>query len=307
MNKAFLLPIIAIALVLSSCEKQEEIDQKVIDPILPTMDHISFSVDDNTLNFSTLDDYDLMLDYMSKLNKSLYPRFEEFVNIQSYRLYCSETGNEFPIDSELFLTLLNSEKSIIVGGHKFQYDFVEETVSVEDYYEGNQKSTPQVFSWAQDVVDIVFFNGPVSAQKGALISYCGTSTTSTSWSVTNSTVTAKIKNNKIPLYNELKANIDMSPNRSGIFIWVGVGSHGSMPPECVSYYETKKSCGEGMNGHDDGYYWERTTHIYGPSSKRLDGYDAWAQFLSTDEYQTPNETYTTILHKTCDVGAISCD
>jgi hypothetical protein len=61
MNKAISIAILAIAFIITSCEKQDDNIQDNVS-LLPSLNHINFSVDDNTLNFFTISDYDSILD-----------------------------------------------------------------------------------------------------------------------------------------------------------------------------------------------------------------------------------------------------
>ncbi|MEZ5070007.1 MAG: hypothetical protein R2751_03305 [Bacteroidales bacterium] len=295
----FLVPLGLLFLI--SCEKQE--NDITFSSSLPDYSYISFENIDGTLSFQTLDDLQLMLKYLSDENRQFQRDFESAIGFQSFRLYCEETDTTLPNTSEL-LTLLDPTKRIVVEGYILEYNFKDETVIVSS--QSNIKSTPQEISWDDDVIGIVFNKGNLKDTKD--FTPCSSQSTTTTWSVTNSTITATLKYNNIPLAYALKAEIAMSPNRQGIYLWLGFGNDSSLPSGYECYYETKKTCVADPSGHSDGYYWDRSVHIYGPSTtNRLDGYNAWVQYSSVDEYQVPTVTQTTTLHLVDHLSDISCD
>lgn len=256
--------------------------------------------------FQSLQDLDSMLMFISHLEPDLFAEFEDYLKIKSYRALCQRLDVKPPIYSEL-LCLLNEEKMIVVDGFRFEYNFQNEEVTVAEFSDGSLKSTPRTLSWDEDVINVVFYNAPLKSVTG--FTACSSDDTEGDpWDLTNTTVTTKLEYNNTPLAYALKATIDMSPNRVGVFLWVGFGDDSSMPSGCESYYQKRYSCVEDPTGHNDGYYWSQSVNIYGPSTTdRLDGYDGWAQFAYYDEYVVPTDEDSQILHLSDHVGDITCD
>lgn len=298
--------IIIFLLGILSCEKEVESELEVINPLFKSTDVINYSIDDNVMIFESLDDLESMLIFVSQLDPSLFEEFEEYLNIKSFRSHCQRIDIKPPIYSEL-LCLLNEEKMIVVDGYRFEYDFTNEEVTVAKFLDGVLKSTPRTLSWDEDIVNIVF-NGAALKSVTGFTACSNKSTEGDDWELTNTTVNTQLKYNNIPLAYALKAIINMSPNRTGVYLWVGIGDDTSMPTGCETYYQTRNTCTADPEGHVEGYYWERNLNIHGPSTTvRLDGYDAWAQYSYVDEYVVPNDEDSYILHLSDHVSDISCD
>ena len=304
MKKLLVLPII-ILFAFISCEKQEEAVPDLTSSDLPSLDYISVSLDNNTLVFQTLGDFEAMFNYLNNLDPSRYADFEEFINIFSLGKSCKISGQEFPTDDEVALSLLNSAGSIIIQNYKFTYDFSNETIEVEDILLTNPMSKVVKYSFNEEVFDIVFNNAPRTVTKGTLITFCSTSSTQNTWHLTNCDVEIMLKYNNVPGFYKLKASIDESPSRSGVYIYLWIGNY--LPTGYDTYWQTRKLCSSGPNGSTGGYGGSYSLNIYSSVVNRLDAYDAYADFLASDEYVAPPQTYQGILHLTCDVGSITCD
>jgi len=304
MKKYLVLPLIVL-FTLVSCEKQDDAHQDLKLSDLSSLDYINLSLDNNTLVFKTLGDFEEMFNYMNNLDPSLYPEFEKFINIYSLGKSCQVSGQVLPTDDEVALSLLNSDGSLIIQNFKFTYDFENEILEVEDISSPTQLSKAVQYSFDEEVFDIVFNSAPRSATKSVLITFCSTKSTQNTWHLTNCDVEIKLKYNNVPGFYKLKASIDESPSRSGVYIYLWIGNY--LPPGYDTYWQSRKLCSSGPNGATGGYGGSYSLNIYSSVVNRLDAYDAYADFLASDEYVAPPQTYKGILHLTCDVGSITCD
>ncbi|MDF1572794.1 MAG: hypothetical protein P1P82_14390 [Bacteroidales bacterium] len=281
-----------VLIILSSCEKEILESTEQIQKPLPQFDAINFSIDDNVLNFETLDDYSNMLEYLYNLGYHRFPDFEEQIGFNSLRTHLNQTKDNSQIESEYMLTLLNPEYSIIVGGYKLTYSIESEEIAVKNLY---LKSADQLFSWDDDVDDILFHNGV----KKNVASACPSNRISEAWSATNTDIEAFIDYNNIPLFYELKAKITKTRWRPGVDILVEVGRNelGSSYPTYYAWLSdgyTKEFNG-GVDEEPDGGI-SATVSI---DDNKLTAYSCYARFTSWDEYQTPSVVVTEWVYMGC--------
>lgn len=208
------------------------------------------------------------------------------------------------------MALLNPENSIIVGGYKFFYDFENETVNVEDLRSYSLKTaSKEEYSWDEDVVDIVFFDGSRASLKGTLAKACKSrKKQQIEYYSQNTTVTMKVDYNKIPMANNLKAKVTKTLFRPGIHLYVACGDD-NMPTGYESDYQYKNNndCHDCESDSDDGYGSSIHVDLYGPASKRLFAYRGYGEFIITDEYNQPSDIDIYYLVHTCSAGSLTCD
>lgn len=134
-----------------------------------------FAVENNTLIFSSEEDFQKAIDFLNTLNlKDLYIwdsycGFNSLLNSSNF-----ECVKENP--DKLFASLLNEDSEIIVGDYKFSLDFDKENVRV-DYYMKNKvntglsKSTDMefgVYNFEDDIFTIL-----ENENKDTKATYCG--------------------------------------------------------------------------------------------------------------------------------------
>ena len=304
MKKAIPITMLAIALIIISCEKQDEIIQDNVS-LLPSLNHINFSVDDNTLNFFTISDYDSILSYLEKLPESEYPAFEEYVNIKSLRKDCDEKGIKYPVDNEYMLTLLNSDRSIVIGGYHFHYLIEEELIEVTGINEFAEFTETRIYSWDQDVCDIIFYNGSSD------LKYTGTNCPGGAegedphtWTATNTTIEAKIDWDNIPFFYEFKINISKTWSRPGVEIYAWVGRY-HLGDNYPTFYHVKNGvCNEVHSGYTGG---PDNSYKISMIKAKLDAFYCYARFTSYDYYLQPEVIYTEWGYLDCQRNDILCD
>jgi len=212
-------------------------------------------------------------------------------------------GTDFPIDNEYMLTLLNPQYSIIIDEYRFQFIIINKVVEVEDLSFERHSDGIQSFSWEQDVVDIVFFNGsPVL--KGTMSACPGDADWYTWTASNNTTIDARLDYDNIPLFYELKAKITKTAFRPGVQIYVGVGASylGSSYP---TYYDKKSGGCYQFYGDQDGG--ESSSYIISIVKSRLEAYYSYARFTSYDYYVLPEVWEPQWAYLACHRDDISCD
>lgn len=305
--------LILIICTLISCKKDEFINhqdesmfriEEVKDSQFPSMNEISFTIDNNILNFETLEDYQLMLDYMCKIQEYDYEKFEEHLAFHSYRKEYQVKGKELPsIDVETFV-LLNPEGSIIIEGHKFILNFYTEEIEVSEITEMGLKSLQREFDWNESVLDILFNDGQDSNLKSAAgITHCNGDQAYDEWEVGSSDVTIRLWYNNFPLAYKLKAKISQSPNFGGLDLYMDTYSYDPVR------WQDKNNC----NTRDwvnpmEGSGPSLSHTFYSSATKRLDAFDAKVFFSATYDgvppYYDYEGGYGTI---DCDVDELTCN
>lgn len=253
--------------------------EEVVDSQFPSMNEISFTIDDNILSFETLEDYQLMLDYMCEIQEYEYEKFEEFLSFHSYRKEYQVKGKELPsTDVETFV-LLNPEGSIIIEGHKFTLNFYTEEIEVDEITEMGLKSLQREFYWNESVLDILFNDGQDSNLKSAAsFTPCSDTDTEMSgvWEVYSSDVTVRLWYNDFPLAYKLKAKISQSPDFGGLDLLMDTYSYDPVR------WQNKNSCWtENWVNPKEGYGPSLSYTFYYSATKRLDAFDATVFFSAT--------------------------
>lgn len=300
--------ILSVLFVITSCEKNQEIEQKISDneniqlSQFPSMEAISFSVDDNILNFETAEDYQLMLDYMCDIQEYDYDDFEELLCFHSYRKEYKKLGKALPsIDVESFV-LLNPEGSIIIENHKFTLNFYTKEIEVQEITENGLKNLPFQFTWDQAVLDILFNGGQNSYHKSTdKFSACSSNSIGTvEWETGPSDVTLELYYNNTPLAYKLKAKISQSPVLGGLQLQILSGTTCDM-----TYWQSRNDC-EGYTKNLSGTSSSLSWTIYSDGFNRLDGYDV--QVIMSATYDgSPYDHDSNVFNLECDVSSITCD
>jgi hypothetical protein len=265
-----------------SCEDSPSSELEVQDASFPSMEHINFSIDDNTLNFNSFEDFESMREYLSTIPSSSIRTFEAYISFNSLGKQCDIKGQNYPVDDEFALSLLNQENLIIIGGFKMQYFFDEKMIKVEAVEGNSLKSLSRTYSFDEDVIDILFFDGENT--RKALPAPCpGGTKDSGGWDLSNNTrVNYEIVYNRIPGFYNCKAKISKTIFRPGISISVAIGDT-YMPSGYESrFMEKNEECNVARNDQDDG-----TNSSYSltmVNSAKLYAFRLYANFGYVDSY-----------------------
>jgi hypothetical protein len=230
----------------------------------------SLSIDDNILSFETLEDYQLMLDYMCEIQEYDYEKFEEYLSFHSYRKEYQVKGKELPsIDVGTFV-LLNPEGSIIIEGHKFTLNFYTEEIEVSEITEMGLKSLQREFDWNESVLDILFNDGQNSNLKStSAISACNDWERSDDWEIGTSDVSVILFYSDSPLSYKLKAKISQSPALGGLLLHMDTDSNDPVR------YQNKNSCwAEDWVEPKEDHSSSISYTFYSNALNRLDAHDA---------------------------------
>lgn len=269
----------------------------------PSLDYIAVSVDGNIFKFESVLDYENMLLYLDHIEKDDIVRFEQWIGIETLAGNCLRENQEAPINDLAILLILNKESKVSIGNYQFYLDFENLFCEVQEYNEGQKKSTPKRYDWDVAVLDVVFNDAKPVSTKGTMFSPSPSNSLSNTVYVSNCTVTAEVFYNNIPLAYRLKAKIDESPSRAGIDTWVGVGWYTAS--NTMTYVQAKTSCSE-YSDYDEGSGGSVVV-IYSSGTKRLDGYYAWADFTVYDNYVAPTAWEDFVIYISNDVSSIVCD
>ncbi len=279
-------------------------NEEVIDSQFPSLNEISFTIDDNILSFETLEDYQMMLDYMCGIQEYDYDRFEEFLSFHSYRKEHQAKGKELPINDAETFVLLNPEGSIIIEGHKFTLNFYTEKIVVHEITEMGLKSLQRGFDWNESVLDILFNDGQDSNLKTAEgITECPSKEAYDEWEVWSSDVTVRLWYNSFPLAYKLKAKITQSPDFGGLDLYMDTYSYDPVR------YQNKNSCwSEDWVNAIEGSGPSLSYTFYYSATKRLDAFDAKVAFSATYDGTPPYYDYEGGYGSIeCDVNELTCN
>jgi hypothetical protein len=155
-----------VTLLFSSCSKEQnenianddtlpksEIDLILEQTLLPV------SVENNTLIFSSEENYQKTIDFLVSIGDENFDAFEEYYGFTSLRK--SDAFADIKEDTDpLFASLLNTNSEIIIGPHKFTLDFENNKViaNLLTYSDDGAKSideTELVFEFTDDVFTII--------------------------------------------------------------------------------------------------------------------------------------------------------
>ena len=145
--------------------EESEIDLLLDQTLLP------MSVENNTLAFSSEENYQKTIDFLVSIGDDNFDAFEEYYGFSSLRK--SDRYSDIKGDTDpLFATLLNIDSEIIIGPHKFTLDFENNKVTANllRYSDNGAKSideTEMIFDFKDDVFTIIEEGAQTKAD------YCG--------------------------------------------------------------------------------------------------------------------------------------
>jgi hypothetical protein len=149
-----------IFLATSACSKEEQeikIDNtstKSEIEILLDKTLLPMEVKDNTLVFSSEENYQKAIDFLALVGDNNFDAFEKYYGFSSLRQTSYYKEIEENMDG-LFATLLNRVAEIIIGAEKFSFDFASETVSVNVIMnDNNSKGSKTVYDFEDDYFSI---------------------------------------------------------------------------------------------------------------------------------------------------------
>lgn len=277
-----------------SCENNVDSEQIAQDPGFPSMEHINFSIDDNVMHFETIEDFDEMSLYISQLPNSLLDELENKLCFYSLRNYCDENNIGYPYDDKLIGITLNPMNSVEIGNYLIQFSFVDESVIVKAKNDNAINSLCRIYSFEEDIADILFFNGENT--KKAVAGSCTTGTKAEgTFELYNADVDWEINYLYVPFYYRVKAKMSKPMFRPGIELTVYCGDT-YMPSGYEStWMKSDELCQTGRNDIDED---ERVVEvIMVQNSTKLYGFRLYALFEARDGYvPEPN------LHSTYSVG-----
>ncbi len=150
--------------------------------LLDIPDSVIFAVENNTLVFESMDEYNICCNYLDAIGDDSLDVFEQTVGYTSYR---SENGlnvsDTFSIADPLFATLINPDAEIIIQGYKVKINFDDETTLVYEADDSTSTNSSGIktssnispittLSWTDDFS--YFLNGNT---KSLMSSYCKSS------------------------------------------------------------------------------------------------------------------------------------
>ncbi len=149
-----------IFLTFSSCSKDEQelindnASSKSEIEILLDKTLLPMEVKDNTLVFSSEENYQKIIDFLASIGDNNFDAFENYYGFSSFRQTSYFNDIEDKMD-RLFATLLNQDAEIIIGSEKFSFDFATETVSVSFISDENvAKGSKTVYDFEDDYFSI---------------------------------------------------------------------------------------------------------------------------------------------------------
>jgi hypothetical protein len=222
-----------ILFTITSCEK--DID-KVIDEqsLYPSMDHIYFSIDDNLLIFESFDVYDQMYVLFNSLSAPIKEGFEKHLGFYSMRNFENDNNLKTIDGFESLYTFLNPSKKMVVGNYLLEYDFQDEILTVSEFNDLSNADFCKSYSFDEDVVDILFFEG--TSSKKSVLGKCGTGDyIYAPWELSNNTtVNCRFNFFWAPFDYTMNAKMTKTAFRPGIEMRVFVGD-ANMPTGYPSY------------------------------------------------------------------------
>jgi len=148
-----------ILLAFSSCSKEGQellTDASTKSEIEVLLDKtlLPMEVKDNTLVFSSEENYQKVIDFLASIGDNNFDAFENYYGFSSFRQTSYFKEIEGKMD-RLFATLLNEDAGIIIGPEKFSFDFASETVSVSVITDDDSsKGSKSVYDFEDDYFSI---------------------------------------------------------------------------------------------------------------------------------------------------------
>jgi len=138
MNKYLVLVMISIVTIFYGCEKSMIETVEVSKPALTiNFEKFSLSVENNTLVFSTENDLYECFDYLSELGDKHFDEFEKAIGFSSFRThYKFDSLNLALFNDDLYKTLLNHNREIIVSGYIFCDDPLSNKIYASELIDG---------------------------------------------------------------------------------------------------------------------------------------------------------------------------
>jgi len=148
--------------VVTNEQGKQDIAEKIIE-------NLPVTVDNNTLVFTSEENFQECINMIGDYNTSQLDLFEKIIGFSSYRTQVNDTI----CDDDFFLTLLNPNAEIIIGDYLFKVDFTKEkTFATPIFIDENKKSESHlVFSWDDDIFEILK-NGNQNLHKKSAKSFC---------------------------------------------------------------------------------------------------------------------------------------
>lgn len=282
------LTVMIFAAIIVSCEKSNmevtEESEKVDNPssiIIP--DSLNFSIENSTIQFENEDEFNKCISFLASNGEENFEAFENAIEFQSFRSVCVKQNNMQTLKESdpLFLTLLNTDREIIIEGNLYQFDFENETVILcsADLKEKALAS----YSFDDDIFGILEGDEPL---KG---SYCNSARIGPKEkSFTCGTIEYEIRYFKAGIYYSLVAKI----NRKS------AGCLYCMISTSKEYCWWKNKRTEGSSSASLSGYSDITLRPYS-STRRLKDYKFGAQYYVSDAnnpgvYFTPSLTINCI-------------
>lgn len=164
-----MVPFIGLILLFGACQEQKDeiFSGTSIEPLsqideIINQASVPFRVENNTLVFSSEDNFQKGIDFLNSLGDENFDEWEDNFSFNSLRSSSSFEKVHQKTDN-LFATLLNSNSEIIIGANKFTVDFIEEKIYstfIEDNEEvsigvGSSHNKETIFSFNDDVFSIL--------------------------------------------------------------------------------------------------------------------------------------------------------
>lgn len=300
----FVISVFSI-MIITSCEEKSDI---VIDelPLYPTMDHINFSIEDNLLIFKSFEDYDQMYVLFNSLSAPLKEGFEKHLCFYSMRNFENDNNLKTIEGFETLYTLLNPSKEMVVGNYLLEYDFENKILIVYNFNDLGNPNLCKSYSFDEDVVDILFFDGMASTKSALGACPTGDYIYAT-WELSNNTtVECHFNFFWAPFDYTMNAKMTKTAFRPGIEMHVSVGD-ANMPAGYPSYWLKKNGtyCNPPENNYDYGTGSTVKATIFS-SSTAVYAYRVYALFAVYDSYSGVTELTDAYGIKYCHLEDLPC-
>ncbi len=146
--------ILSFILLLTSCDNENLILEKSIF----NETNFDVSVENNTLVFPKLEDYENAIEYLSEMDEVELLTWGEMLGFNSLLYNVDYCDNKY-VQDELLGALLNENYEIIIGENKFILDLENEIVNVisNSKLKFKKEKSHKTYSTESNVIDIIFY------------------------------------------------------------------------------------------------------------------------------------------------------
>ncbi len=151
--------------ILSSCNKDKEISvskgKQIVEVknLLELPDSIGVQVEDGILSFESEASLQKCIDYLNLIGNSSFDEFEELLGYTSFRTYCKEKSETYSVEDDLFGTLMNQDRQIIVADYLLTSNLEGQTTTIKPLNSPNLKSSGYLLEdkvelkWEEDLFE----------------------------------------------------------------------------------------------------------------------------------------------------------